>query len=256
MPDKPALQFYEKSHRYKLDGQWIPGVTTLIGDGLPKKALMYWSARTVAEYVADNPDAVDHLRTMGRGPMVAALKETPWQKRDDAAARGTEVHALAERLVHGEPVDVPEHIDGHVEGYARWLDAEQPEPIWTERPVASRKWWYAGTFDLIANLRGETWLLDVKTSSSVYGDTALQLAAYANADFLLTPDGVEEPLPPITRLGILHVRWDGTDLYPIKGDIETPFKDFLHAAWTAKGKDRIKGYLAEPLTAPEPQDAA
>ena len=50
------LRYFERSHRYKLDGDWVPGVTTLIGDGLPKKALIYWSARTVAEWVADNAD--------------------------------------------------------------------------------------------------------------------------------------------------------------------------------------------------------
>ena len=51
-----GLVFYPKSHRYKLDGAWVPGVTTLIGKGLPKPALPYWAARTVAEWVADNPD--------------------------------------------------------------------------------------------------------------------------------------------------------------------------------------------------------
>jgi hypothetical protein len=30
--------------------------------------------------------------------MVAALKEIPWQKRDEAAIRGTDVHALAEPI--------------------------------------------------------------------------------------------------------------------------------------------------------------
>ena len=67
-----GLVFYPKSHRYKLDGQWVPGVTTLIGKGLPKPALPYWSAKTVAEWVADNPDLTEDLKRMGgRGPAVA-----------------------------------------------------------------------------------------------------------------------------------------------------------------------------------------
>src|SRR5690606_27012723 len=96
-----------------------------------------------AEWVADNPDDLDMLRRNGRAPMVDFLKAVPWQQRDEAAARGTEVHALAEKVIHGEEVEVPEHIAGHVEGYAAWVDEWQLEPIWTERPVASRKWWYA-----------------------------------------------------------------------------------------------------------------
>lgn len=237
-------------HGYKLDGRPVKGVTTLLNKGLPKPALTPWAARTVAEYVADNPDQVESLRTMGRRPMVDALKGVPWQSRDEAAVRGTEVHHLAERLVHGEQVDVPEHVAGHVEGYVKWLDEWQPEPVWTERPVASRKWWYAGTFDLIAKIDGAMWLCDVKTAKGVYGDNALQIAAYANAEFLLDEDNTEVPLPQIDRLGVLHVRADGTELYPIT-DPDAAWKDFLHAAWVGKAADRIKTYIGDPLAAPE-----
>jgi hypothetical protein len=54
-----TLKFSEKAHRYWCDGKPIPGVTTLIKGGLPAPALVYWSARSVAEYVADNPDCND-----------------------------------------------------------------------------------------------------------------------------------------------------------------------------------------------------
>ena len=27
-----GLKFYPSSHRYKLDGEWVPGVTTIIGE--------------------------------------------------------------------------------------------------------------------------------------------------------------------------------------------------------------------------------
>src|SRR5690625_6456725 len=124
-----SLVFYPKSHRYKLDGQWVTGVTSLIKGGLPAPALMYWSARTVAEYVADNAEDVDALRRMGRGPMVQALKEVPWQKRDTAAVRGTEVHDLAERLVNDESVDIPPHLAGYVQSCVRFLDTWQPKTI-------------------------------------------------------------------------------------------------------------------------------
>ncbi len=238
-----SLKFYPASHRYKLDGEWIPGVTTLLGNGLPKKALMYWSARTVAEWVADNELGVDDLRRMGRGPMVAALKEVPWQKRDDAAVRGTNVHALAASVVEGEKVDVPEHYLPYVEGYVAWLDAHGLEALWVEKPVASRQWRYAGTFDLIATHAGQTWLLDVKTASGVYGDNALQLAAYANAEFLLW-DGAEIPMPEIDRLGVLHVQPGDTSLWAMRPEDNVhAWRDFLHVAWTAKAAERIKTYL-------------
>jgi hypothetical protein len=86
-----------KGHWYKLDGEKADGVTTLIGDGLPKKPLIYWSARMVAEYVADNAENVrGYMETLDRDQLVKLLKDVPWSARDKAAVRGTQVHTLAE----------------------------------------------------------------------------------------------------------------------------------------------------------------
>jgi hypothetical protein len=254
-----GLKFNPRNHSYHLDGKRVPGVTTLIGKGLPKPALMYWSAKTVAEWVADHPDLADRLAAAGgRDPFIAYLKAIPWAKRDEAAVRGTDVHALAEQLVHGHEVAVPEHLRAHVDGYVTWLDEFKPEALWTERPVGNRKWQYAGTFDLIATLMGQTWLLDVKTAKGVYGDNAIQLAAYKNAEFLHDLNGDEQPMPAIDRLGILHVTEHGTQLHPVHaGDEDAAWKDFLHIAWVANADQRIKGYIDEPLTEPtQPQGSA
>lgn len=247
-----TLKFNANAHRYWLDGKSIPGVTTLIKGGVPAPALTYWAARSVAEWVADHPAECEALRAMGRHKMVAALKESPWEVRDTAAVRGTEVHALAERLVHGAEVVVPEHLAGYVEGYVRFLDAWQPTPILTEHSVANRTHWYAGRFDLIADMDGSRWMLDVKTAKAIYGDNALQVDAYRNAEFYVTDDDPETHLPMpegIERLGIIHVRPDGTDLIPVDSTGQ-PFRDFLHAAWISKAKDRIKEYVGDALPAP------
>lgn len=254
---KSTLKFAPGNHTYRLDGKIIPGVTTLLGKGLPKPALVYWSAKMVAEFVADNEADVEALRRMGRGPMVNALKGVPWQTRDTAAIRGTDIHALAEELVHGREVDVPEPLADVVAGYVRFIDAWQPEVIWTERPVANRKWWYAGKPDIICRIAGENWLWDWKSAKAVYGDNALQVACYGNAEFSVNDDGDEEPMPAIDRYGIVHVQPDATELFEVT-DPAAAWKDALHVMWTAKATDRIKGYLGEPLAAPttEGTDAA
>src|SRR5690606_2065151 len=136
-------------HYYKLDGKNIDGVTTLIGNGLRKKALEAWGIKTVAEYVADHLEDVYAMRSMGRNAIVSALKQAPYSERDRAAKRGTEVHALAEQLARGEEVEVPSELAGHVEAYVKFLDEWNPVPVALERPVFSRKWWYAGTFDAV-----------------------------------------------------------------------------------------------------------
>ena len=251
-----ALVFYPKSHRYRLDGAWVPGVTTLIGKGLPKPALPYWSAKTVAEWVADNPDLTEDLKRMGgRGPAVAFLKELPWQKRDEAAIRGTDVHALAERLVHGDEVEVPEHLAAHVQGYVDWLDKFSPQALLTERACASRKWGYAGTFDAILTfesgpLAGKTVLADWKTSSGVYGETALQTAAYARAEFYVDDEGSEAGMPHIDATGVLHVQEHGSEFYVLNDSptaIDEAFKVFTHIAYVAKRTDWIKDRIGEPI---------
>lgn len=242
------IKFSPGNHQYRLDGKPVKGVTTLLNGGLPKPALPRWAANTVAEYVADNPDAITQLRSMGRYPMINALKGVPWEARDKAGARGTDVHHLAEKLIHGVEVDVPAHLVGHVEGYAKFLDLWKVEPILTERQVANRQHWYAGTFDLIADIGGTKWFLDLKTSKGIYGEVALQVAAYRNAEFWQDDDGTEQPLPPTERIGALHVREDGTELIPLDST-DAPWKVFQHVAWVAKQIDAIKGFVGEALDA-------
>jgi len=67
-----SLTFTESSHRYRLDGKHVQGVTTIISQGFPKD-LRRWAANSVAAFVTDNPLKVDSLRDLGRAPMVAAL---------------------------------------------------------------------------------------------------------------------------------------------------------------------------------------
>lgn len=225
-----SLKFNAKTHRYWLDKKPIPGVTTIIGKGLPKPALPYWAAKSVAEYVvADLDRTISLVEQNATEAAIAALKQTPWTVRDTAAVRGTEVHALAEQLVHGDEVEAPEHLAPFIEGYAHFLDGTKLVPICTETPVASRAHWYAGTCDLIATIDGETWLLDIKTSSGIYGDFALQLAAYATAEFHCPNPAdlsIEAAMPRIARIGAIHVTDEGSQLHEFPS-IPEAFDAFL-----------------------------
>ena len=247
-----GLTFNASNHTYRLDGRPVPGVTGILNKGLPKPAIPYWAARTVAEYVIDNPDGVDQLRTMGRGPAVAALKQIPWQRRDEAAVRGTDIHALAERVAHGETVDVPEHLHTHVDGYARWLDAFDVQPVLTERPCAHRAHWWGGTFDAVVTIGGTVWILDWKTSTGVYGETALQTAAYASAEFYADGD-TEHPMPAIERTGVVHITDTGTTLHPLAVDpdgIAYDYGIFRHIAYVAARTDHIKSRVGAAIEEP------
>jgi hypothetical protein len=256
------------THFYELDGKRVDGVTTVLNQGIPKPALTGWAAREVATYAAGNLDQIrDMLDSGGEGPTVAFLKGIPWQKRDEAAVRGTDVHALAEQLVNGVEVEVPEHLYGHVDGYARWLDEADITPLLTEFVVGSRTHGYAGTADLlIVDKHGVKRIADIKTSKGVYGETALQLAAYRFADFYLRKDewqvttarstykvefdaelGAEMPLPQVDDTGwVIHVTAEGTQAVPVPVD-ETQFAAFLAAQQVARWAKGSRDLVGQPI---------
>jgi hypothetical protein len=222
---------YPNYHRYQIDGKWAVGVTTAL-KGIPKDALKIWSARTVAEHVADHLDDVKRMLDHGgRGPTVHYLKELPNQKRDTAAIRGTEVHELAVDYIRGEEIDLTgrEHLEPYVRGYAAYIDDWNPTTVHEELVVANRKHGYAGTLDSIQDIPalGRA-LVDYKTSGGVYGEYALQIAAYRQAEVYLDEDGNEHPMIPVDRTFILHIQPDDYDLIPVETG-EDAFRKYLAA---------------------------
>lgn len=243
-----------KNHSYTIDGQKADGVTTLLSKGLAKDWLGRWAAKMVAEHVADNLHDVVGMESLGRDAIVAALKQTPWTKRDKAGARGTEVHNIAEKLIHGEEVDVPEEIAGYVESCVRFLDEWKIDPVVTEVTVASRKWNYCGTLDLVGKLPdGRVLLADYKTSASgIYAETVLQQAAYRYAEVYLGPNGEELPVESlgITDCAAVWITDRHYEVFPLPSD-ERAFKDFLHVAWCARWSAKSKELIGPSVTAPE-----
>lgn len=211
MAPKVGLTFAPGNHSYRLDGKPVPGVTTIIGV-LDKPALVKWSAGEVAAFVADQPSLVDLMAEKGgRDPLLAFLKAVPYQKRDNAAARGTTFHDLAERILLGQEVEVPPEQVGMVESALRFMDDYSIEPTLVEAMVASREHWYAGKADLFAN--GAAW--DWKSGKRIYASTAFQLSAYAGAEFTVDADGKEQPVPECDRAYGVHIRDDGYDVHPL-----------------------------------------
>lgn len=241
-----------KGHYYKdAAGQRVPGVTTIIDNGPRKKAIENWNATATAEY------AVDHWQELTDLAPAARLKQLTgarYQATDKAKNRGTEVHKAAEKLLAGQPAQVPEEIAGHVEAYARFLDEFKVEPLHIEFSCVSYRWGYAGTADLCAHLqvpdRGRLLLLmDLKTSrSGIFGETALQLAAYRMADKWIV-DGEEQDPDMVDHCAGIHVRGDGYELVPVEaGDQE--FKDFLYAQRIGQFLDRSRDLIGPAIVPP------
>lgn len=284
-PKRPApktrIQRHGNGHSYYLDGEKVPGVTTILGNGIPKPGLIGWAANTVADVVVNglstarndkgetrivadelvrellawNATRGQHAAKVGsdalpRLALAKILASVRYRDVDEAASRGTEVHSLASKLAQGQEVEVPDPIRGHVASYVRFLEEWDPTEALVERVVINRRWRYMGKFDLLAMFpqygRG---LLDVKTSrSGVFAETGLQLAGYGYAETML--DGVdgagqaiEVPMPKVDWYGVIWVRADGYDVYRFDVTDKT-FRTFLYAKAVGEWLDFKEGPAA------------
>lgn len=247
---------YGRGHGYLIDGAKVPGVTTIL-NCLPKDALINWAAKVTAEAAVDRWDELAGLAPSKR---LKELTDARWNITKEAALRGTEIHALGDRVAQDAEVDPGDHR-GPVEAYARFLDRWDVEILATEAPCGSTRYKYAGTLDSIAIIHGlrevaefahladSPVMLDLKTGRGVYESTALQLAGYAGCD-IWQPNGKdsEEPMPAVAGLFVAHIHADDVSLLPIHGDIEQLLTQFRYVQQTARWLENAKD--ASPVGAP------
>lgn len=182
------MQRSGRGHVYYLDGAKARGVTSILSDGIPKPALVNWSAGQTASFVVNRlnvarkpdgtyrivaddlvadaitwnatrarPERVNSAEPLDRLALEKILKDIRYRDLDEAANRGTEVHRLAEDLAHGREIEVPDALAGHVRSYIRFLEDWEPTDAILERVVINRRWGYMGKFDMIAEFPGKVW---------------------------------------------------------------------------------------------------
>lgn len=210
-------------------GPW-PGVTT-ITDVLNKPALTKWHREQVALAAFANLERLVVDKEAGNEEAAIAWLLAARNEGTNGRERGSRIHSALELVLERKPVRVDPRDQPAVDGARAWLNEKGVKPIEVEAFLIHETLGYGGTCDLIAEIDGEVWLLDWKTSKSVadakgkvYSDLKLQLAAYARSEFIARPtDPTRYPIPAITRYGIVHVTDAGTRLYPA---------DVTDADWT------------------------
>lgn len=244
-------------------GERVPGVTTLTGNGLPKPALLNWAGEATAEYAVDNWDELAKLPLSER---LKKIKGGRYEKRDAAANKGTQVHKMAERLIAGERVTVPDELTGYVNACVRFLDEFDVRAVHVESVVYSETNRHVGTLDLIADVllpdmpeyehidRGEDGyargLLDWKTTKSgIFGDVAMQLSPYRFSEFLILPDGEAVDMPPVDFCAGIHIRPDGYTFVPLLCG-EEQYRDFLYIKEVARIQADLRDLVGEPIVPP------
>ena len=174
-------------------------VTILDNRFYTRNGNFYPSVTNILQFFPKNKYFENWLKDVGHNAKFIAQK---------AADEGTQVHEAIERYVEGEKISwLNEH------GYSNYsLDVWKmilkfhdfwttckPKLIESEIHLFSDKYMYAGTCDLILDINGETWLIDIKTSNSLHTSQELQLAAYTQA----WNENFEEK---IDRMGILWLK--------------------------------------------------
>lgn len=126
---KDVFHFDPESHRYKLNGAVIPGIS----------------------FVLENTGFV----------------EKTWF-RPEHAARGHAVHACCQFLIEGNLDWSTVHPDilPRVKAFERFLDGSRPRLILAEKPLYSKTWMFGGTPDLLLEIAGRITIIDIKSGAS------------------------------------------------------------------------------------------
>lgn len=249
--------------------------TTLV-DQIAKKQLTWGASKEAALFAVhhqaewrhlDPDDAVDRIRRHFQGV---------WDRSADV---GTLIHDVNEAWLYGREW-APQEFDrtklkvksdeafaellarmpGYVAGLGEFWAQCEPEAIATEVTLEHAELGYVGTADWIAEIGGDVWLLDIKTTSQLDPDKGVyldswrpQLAMYQRATHvnhyhaktLVASWPLEECFPRPTRCGILHLRGDnGFQL--IECDTEAPILDELIDALKVMHRWSLKAGHATP----------
>ena len=198
MPRNASTEIGQR-RKYTFQGVGYPSVTTILKLGTPKEWLGAWAAKMVAEEAVYGSWGYDFKEPEDA---VKYLKGAPWRKRDAAAAHGSSVHDVLEALAYGR--DIPTDALGW-EQIEQWRDAYRPDIHFSESQVVNTEVGYAGSLDLIADIYGKRYLIDLKTSKVLDNSMRLQLAAYRYAESVFEDDRVICAMPEVEACAVLWI---------------------------------------------------
>lgn len=145
---------------YKINGEVVPGVTTIIGRFKESGGLIHWAWKEGIEG-RDYRDA-----------------------RDNAALAGNLAHEYVEEYIKRGHTPLPpeneleEKAHNAFKMFVKWKDQTKLTIEETEMRLVSPIYKFGGTPDALGRVGQEYCLLDWKSSNSVYLDYRIQLAAY------------------------------------------------------------------------------
>jgi hypothetical protein len=239
----PRYIFRSADHRYTFDAVTYPGVTGILKVLDKSGPLMSWAARMTAEAAVASLEGLPALlASVGPEGVVKALTARSAWKNEEARDLGTDVHNMADMLNKGQELpEMTATTAKRVQAYADWWQASGWTLRCSEGMLVNTRKGYGGTLDLLCYDRdGRTVLADIKTGKGVYHETALQLAAYGDGEWLDTGDGSIYQMPRVDRYAVIHVTANAAR------EIEVPVGQLERDAFAAcmrlaQWRDSLKG---------------
>lgn len=233
---KVELAVEGKAHFYDvaLDGSTVryPGVTGYLGI-ISKPALVPWAKKEALALVEaamikrlDGGESANILLNKSWiQDLLQDARKRPDQLKNEAANLRTQAHAFIDLIIHGkEPQEVPDLIQAPVQAFRDWWKSSGIELVLGDTKVASRQYGYGGSLDALGRRNGCLIILDWKTSSGIYAEYALQVAAYAQAFRETYGQECEEAI--IVRFGKkLPIEFEKKEL----ADLSLSFQAFIAA---------------------------
>lgn len=202
LPNVDRLTFDEKKHAYKLDGRLMSGVTTIISETSSKGALVQWAANMACDHIKKN--ATERVPIDGHAgwlyyevtsDVIEEARTAHAKKRDKAANKGTDTHALVEEYIlrvidrcEGNPKPFPgvgnSTIDPNnpIKPFITWAQDNVDRFLAAEQRLYSETHGYAGTCDFVAIIGGKLTIGDLKTFPKMWSaDAFIQMGAYSLA---------------------------------------------------------------------------
>ena len=191
------LEFNEAKHQYSHEGEFVPAVTSVLSTTIAKQQfLMPWAVKMGAEWFGDmvkpaqQQSVKEHHYTfkdnMTAEDVATGIKKAYRQKSAGAIDLGRRVHEWCEQAIlwklgKAEVPSMPEEEPAvnAINAFRDWVKSNEVEWLAAEQRVYSRKHNYAGTVDAVAHVNGEFSVIDFKTSTRIYEEYYLQVAAYS-----------------------------------------------------------------------------
>jgi len=185
--NKIELLFDDKKHIYMVGDKVIYGATSIIGV-LDKPAILYWAVNQSVEYVKANLKPGEALDEVQIGNLLDGAKNAHRVKKTTAGDIGSLIHEYLDNWIKAKiekkPLPKPpinKEMKNAIKGFFDWAVKNKIKLIASEQKCYSKKFGYAGTYDLEANIGGKKTIIDFKSSNAVYPEMFLQAAAYLQA---------------------------------------------------------------------------